>query len=131
MNIEQYIRFVAALAAVLALIFAVLWLLKRLGMAGAAVGAGKSRRRLAVVEALALDARRRLVLVRRDGVEHLLLLGGAGDLLIESGLSGGFAAQLAQTQEMQTQEISVKTAPEAALNQREGRVSPPKGDETP
>lgn len=94
MDIEQYIRFVAALFAVLAMIFVAMWLLKRIGMAGAAVGSGKSRRRLAVVEALALDTRRRLVLVRRDGVEHLLLLGASGDVVVETGLREGFAADL-------------------------------------
>jgi flagellar protein FliO/FliZ len=87
MDIDQYIRFVMALALVLVLIVLVLWLLKRVGMAGVAVGGPKTRRRrLQVVEALALDTRRRLVLVRRDGMEHLLLLGASGDLLIESGI---------------------------------------------
>lgn len=97
MDIEHYIRFVAALVAVLALIVVALWLLKRLGMAGVAAGNGRGRRRLTVVEAVALDTRRRLVLVRRDGVEHLLLLGASGDLVVESGVRDGFAANLAET----------------------------------
>jgi hypothetical protein len=33
-----------------------------------------------------MDGKRRLVLIRRDGVEHLVLLGAAGDLVIERGI---------------------------------------------
>jgi flagellar protein FliO/FliZ len=43
--------------------------------------------RVKVVEVRYLDAKRRLVLIRRDGVEHLLLLGGSSDLVIESGIA--------------------------------------------
>ncbi|MGB1548152.1 MAG: flagellar biosynthesis protein FliO, partial [Alphaproteobacteria bacterium] len=44
-------------------------------------------RRLGVVEVLPVDARRRLVLLKKDDREHLVLLGpGQGpDLLVESG----------------------------------------------
>lgn len=45
----------------------------------------RSGRRLSVVEVLPVDDRRRLVLVRRDGAEHLLLVGGpGGDLVVEN-----------------------------------------------
>ncbi len=43
-----------------------------------------SARTLNVEEIVAVDARRRLVLVRRGKVRHLLLLGGVNDLVIES-----------------------------------------------
>ncbi|MCP4381365.1 MAG: hypothetical protein GY798_08100 [Hyphomicrobiales bacterium] len=39
--------------------------------------------RLAVVESIAVDGKRQLILVRRDGVEHLLLVGGLTDLVVE------------------------------------------------
>src|ERR1700722_18501983 len=39
--------------------------------------------RLAVIEARSVDGRRRLVLVRRDNVEHLLLIGGPTDIVVE------------------------------------------------
>jgi len=35
--------------------------------------------RLAVVDAAAVDGRRRLVLIRRDNVEHLLMIGGGAE----------------------------------------------------
>jgi hypothetical protein len=39
--------------------------------------------RLAVIDAAAVDGRRRLVLVRRDNVEHLLMIGGPTDIDVE------------------------------------------------
>ena len=47
------------------------------------------RRRLGVVEVTPLDGRRRLILVRRDAVEHLLLVGPTSELVIETGIAGG------------------------------------------
>ena len=40
--------------------------------------------RLEVLDTTAVDARRRLVLVRRDDVEHLIMIGGPTDVVIES-----------------------------------------------
>jgi hypothetical protein len=46
---------------------------------------GKNRApRLAVLDAAAIDTRRRLVLVRRDDVEHLIMIGGPTDIVIET-----------------------------------------------
>ena len=45
-----------------------------------------SEARLAVVEAAEVDQRRRLVLVRRDGVEHLIMIGGPSDIVVERGI---------------------------------------------
>src|ERR1700719_5242223 len=39
--------------------------------------------RLAVIDAAAVDGRRRLVLVRRDNIEHLLMIGGPTDIVVE------------------------------------------------
>ncbi|WP_119678216.1 flagellar biosynthetic protein FliO [Indioceanicola profundi] len=87
MNIADYLRFVMALAFVLGLVGVFALLLRRYGpSAGLAISRAKGVRRLSVVEVLGLDARRRLVLVRRDGVEHLLLLGIDKDLVVESGI---------------------------------------------
>jgi flagellar protein FliO/FliZ len=86
MDLGQYFRFVAALVAVLALIGAVAWAARRFGLMPRATGAAQGRR-LQVLEVAPIDARRRLVLVRRDAVEHLILLGQGADLLIESGIN--------------------------------------------
>src|SRR5512139_2906613 len=39
--------------------------------------------RVAVIDAAAVDRRRSVVLIRRDNVEHLLMIGGPTDVLIE------------------------------------------------
>jgi hypothetical protein len=70
--------------AVLALIGVVAWLIRR--FASNRLGANTQRGRmprLAVIDAAAVDGRRRLVLVRRDNVEHLLMIGGPTDIVVE------------------------------------------------
>ena len=78
--------------AILWIAFALLALVVVLGLirlirgvrGGTFVAGGRNRRtRLAVMDAAAIDSRRRLVLVRRDDVEHLVLIGGPTDLVIE------------------------------------------------
>lgn len=46
----------------------------------------KPERRLDIVEQSTLDGRRRLVLIRRDDVEHLIMTGGPVDVVIETGI---------------------------------------------
>jgi flagellar protein FliO/FliZ len=92
MDFASYLKFMLALAFVLALFGGVAWAAKRL-LPSMRVGT-RPGRRLAVVEIAALDGRRRLVLVRRDDVEHLLLIGGATDLVIERGIGASFAEHM-------------------------------------
>lgn len=47
----------------------------------------KPERRLDVVEHSSVDGRRRLVLIRRDDVEHLIMTGGPVDVVIETNIS--------------------------------------------
>src|SRR6202035_3429632 len=80
----QALTFFLAFVAVLALIGAAAWLVRR--FAGNRLGANTNRSRmprLAVIDAAAVDGRRRLVLVRRDNVEHLLMIGGPTDIVVE------------------------------------------------
>lgn len=92
MEFASYLRFGAALVLVLGLIGVAAWAARRFGFAGRLPAARSRGRRLAVVDVTALDTKRRLVLVRRDGVEHLVLLGSAGDLVIERGIPVAHAA---------------------------------------
>src|ERR1700751_3535122 len=83
----QALIFLFAFVAVLALIGVVLWLVRR--FAGSRLGASTQRGRmprLAVIDAAAVDGRRRLVLVRRDNVEHLLMIGGPSDIVVEQNI---------------------------------------------
>lgn len=80
----QVITFVLAFVVVLALIGVTAWLVRR--FAGSRLGANANRGRmprLAVIDAAAVDGRRRLVLVRRDNIEHLLMIGGPTDIVVE------------------------------------------------
>ena len=83
----QALTFFFAFVAVLALIGLAAWLVRR--FAGNRLGANTNRGRmprLAVIDAAAVDGRRRLVLVRRDNIEHLLMIGGPTDIVVESNI---------------------------------------------
>lgn len=85
MDTVDFPRFILAFLLVLGLIGLLALFLKRYGnKAGALLGA-KEGSRLQVVETRWLDSKRKLVLVKRDGAEHLLLLGEGGNLVIEGG----------------------------------------------
>src|ERR1700712_5686036 len=84
------LTFFLAFVIVLALIGLAAWLVRR--FAGNRLGTGANRGRmprLAVIHAAAVDGRRRLVLVRRDNVEHLLMIGGPSDIVVESNIIRG------------------------------------------
>ncbi|WP_409562872.1 flagellar biosynthetic protein FliO [Hyphomicrobium sp. B1] len=46
----------------------------------------KGERRLEVIDHASIDSRRKLILIRRDDVEHLLLTGGPVDVVVETGI---------------------------------------------
>ncbi len=80
---DGYLRFVFGLAAVLILIVIAVWGAKRLGL-GTTTGFRAKGRRLALLEVMPLDQKRKLVLVRHDETDHLLLLGGTHETLLAS-----------------------------------------------
>lgn len=85
MDPADYAQFVLALIFVLGLIGLAALMLRRFGPGALSLPRNRTgARRLSVVEALPIDPRRRLLLIRRDGVEHLLLLGPNGDRIVES-----------------------------------------------
>lgn len=83
MDIELYFRFFLALGFTILLILGLSWAFRRY-VSGKSWGAGRPGRRLSIVEILPVDNRRRLVLVRRDQREHLIMLGTSSDLVVES-----------------------------------------------
>lgn len=86
MELDTVARSLAALAFVLGLIAAAGWLGRRFGLTPRATAKSTDGKRLAVVEVMSIDAKRRLVLVSRDGVEHLLLFGATAETVIETGI---------------------------------------------
>lgn len=83
----QFLVAVAAVALGLVALFIVMRFIR--GRSNSTfIRGGKNRQpRLAVLDAAPVDTRRRLVLVRRDSVEHLILIGGPTDVVIESGIA--------------------------------------------
>jgi flagellar biogenesis protein FliO len=83
-GVPKPVAVIIALAVVLVLIALIAWLVRRVG--GSRLGGGSMRGRqprLAVIDAANVDARRKLVLIRRDNIEHLLMIGGPSDVVIE------------------------------------------------
>ena len=76
-------RFFIAFLIVLALIGLTAWLVRRFGANRLGAAARGRQPRLAVIDAATVDGRRRLVLIRRDNIEHLLMIGGPTDLVVE------------------------------------------------
>ncbi len=82
------LAYAATVAAIIVLI-AVVYILYRLLFGRrlrTAVGGRARQPRLGIVDAYDLDRQRQLVLVRRDNVEHLIMIGGPTDVVIESAI---------------------------------------------
>lgn len=75
-----------SLGIVLALIVLGVWGLKLLTRAGENISRSKQRR-LVVVDSANVDGKRKVMIIRRDNVEHLIMTGGPQDLVIESGIA--------------------------------------------
>ena len=85
MDLATILRFALALISVLILIVALGWVLRRYGPGG--VSPRANGRRIGVLESASVDAKRRLVLIRRDDVEHLLLISPSHETVIETGIT--------------------------------------------
>ncbi|MGE0210241.1 MAG: hypothetical protein AB7S41_00935 [Parvibaculaceae bacterium] len=93
MEFGPYVNYAVAAAIVLALLLIAMFVLRAVG------GRVRARQgsRLSISEYQEVDKQRHLVLVRRDGVEHLLMIGGPQDVVIETGIvSSGVAAPAPQ-----------------------------------
>lgn len=86
MESMELLRAVLALVFVIGLIGAAAWAVRRFAPGALFSGKAKSERRLGVIESLSIDARHRLVLVRRDDRRHLLLIGPGQCQLVEGSI---------------------------------------------
>ncbi len=84
-GVTQAIAVILALAVVLLLFSLFIFVLKRL-MAGNASQNRNRQPRIAVMDSTSVDSRRSLVLIRRDNIEHLLLIGGPSDVVVEQNI---------------------------------------------
>jgi flagellar protein FliO/FliZ len=103
-----------ALGIVLVLIVLAVWLLKLISNISGNAVRGRNKR-LAVIDTLAIDQKRQLVIVRRDDVEHLILVGGPHDVVIETGFATPEAPQPAARRPVPTvaapKPVEVKATP--------------------
>lgn len=93
MDALSILRMLGALLLVLGGMVCALWVVKRYDLAMprswlARIGQGAPRKRLEVVERLAIDQRRSLVLLRRDDTEFSVLLGPEGITVLDRALEG-------------------------------------------
>jgi hypothetical protein len=91
---QNGLRILLAIFVVLALIGLLGWLVRRFGSERLGAASTRSRQpRLAVIDAATVDGRRRLLLIRRDNVEHLLMIGGPTDIVVEPNIVRAAAAR--------------------------------------
>ncbi len=81
----SYLKFIAALSFVLGLMGLCVWLARRFNLMPN-MGNVMGQKRLTVIESLTLDPKRRLVLIRRDDKEALVILGANGETIVETGI---------------------------------------------
>ena len=83
-ELPQIFKAIAALIFVLGLMGGLTLILKKLGLSGA-LPVKSGDKRLKVIEVLPLDGRRKIAIIQRDDKQHLILLGGNTETVIESG----------------------------------------------
>lgn len=85
--LEEIPRIIFALIAVLAMIGGGAMLARRMGFAAPAAGLGR-KKRISLVESMAVDARRRVAIIKCDDTEHLVLFGATGETVIARDIEG-------------------------------------------
>ena len=109
MDAGSYAKFILALVFVLGLIGLLAAVVRRygLGMPQTQIRRAKDKR-LGLIEVMPLDAKRRLVLIKRDQAEHLVILGPNSETVVESNIAplldepseqADFAQTLANTED--------------------------------
>lgn len=122
------VRFILAFVIVLALIGVLVLILRRVGPN--AVRNGAVRRgpaRLGVLEVFQLDTQRKLVILRRDSTEHLVMIGGPNDVLVEANIvraqpAAGSVERAAAA--ALAQQGHIQQAPSAVANGAQAKAPP-------
>lgn len=83
------LQIVIAFIVILALIGIFMWVLAKIKGMRMETGRRSRQPRLAVMDSTPIDNQRRLVLIRRDTVEHLVLVGGETDIVVEQSIVRG------------------------------------------
>lgn len=83
MDFFSVLRMFGALAVVLGMLAGALWLVRRYDIRLPGRVGNAREQRLEIVERITIDQRRSLLLIRRDGQEHLLLLSPEGHVVVD------------------------------------------------
>jgi flagellar biogenesis protein FliO len=86
MDILSMLRTIGALGLVLGMLGSALWIVRRYDVKLPGRISGSGRKRVELVERLMVDGKRSVALIRRDGCEHLILIGPEGHATIETGI---------------------------------------------
>ena len=87
MDILSMLRTLGALGMVLGMLAGALWFVKRYDVKLPGRVTSSRRKRIEIVERLSVDAKRSVALIRRDGMEHLVMFGPEGQSTIETGIA--------------------------------------------
>src|SRR4051812_25726415 len=83
-NMSAYVQYAVAFAIILVLLLLLAYILRLITRRSLRpAGGGRGRQpRLGVVEVFDVDRQRQLLLLRRDNVEHLVMIGGPNDVVV-------------------------------------------------
>ncbi len=84
MDLINYSKYIVGLLFVLGLIGLLAYIVRKMGFIPSAERPRLSKKRLGISQMIALDGKRRLVLIRRDDKEHLVILGPSGETVVET-----------------------------------------------
>lgn len=114
MEFSGYVRFLLALIFVLGLIGLLAAVAKKYGLGiGGPIVRKPGERRLKVVEIKQLDPKRKAVLISRDGVEHLVILGPNSETVVEANITPPTHADFKAAMDEATHDHTPKTGPTA------------------
>lgn len=113
MDALSLLRMLGALLLVLGSLLCALWLVKRYDLSMPRkwlerLGNNGAERRLQVVERLAIDQRRSVVLLRRDQTEFSVLIGPEGVTVLDSAPAPAAATEVAEPEAEKPQETDEK-----------------------
>ncbi len=100
------VQFLIALIAVLILFGIFVWFLRLITGTQYKRSSVRQDQRLAVLDRTSVDDSRSLLLVQRDGIEHLLMVGGPSDVVVESNINLSGPASSAENQPKPGHEIA-------------------------
>lgn len=83
---QLIMRLILGMVFIFALLTFGVWILKKSGFSAQIQKSRSKNKRASIVEVQQVDTKRRLIMVRRDDVEHLILLGPNNDVLVEASI---------------------------------------------